>query len=71
MRVVKLMSIYTNDSGASLSYGTAWGALNAITEMFTHGSGKRDASRQFCDVYYGTCDGVKSMTMHNLLEMAA
>lgn len=70
-RVNELMKLYTSGSGASMSYGTAWGALNAVTEMFTHGSGKRDASHQFWDAYYGTCDKTKSKVISKLLAMAA
>jgi phage/plasmid-like protein (TIGR03299 family) len=69
-RVNELMHLYANGAGASLSYGTAWGALNAVTEMFTHGSGKRDASHQFWDSYYGTYDAIKNKVMTKLLTMA-
>jgi phage/plasmid-like protein (TIGR03299 family) len=70
-RVNELMRLYNNGAGANLSHGTAWGALNAITEMFTHGSGKRDASRQFWDAYYGNGDEIKNEAMSKLLAMAA
>jgi phage/plasmid-like protein (TIGR03299 family) len=68
-RVNDLMNLYRNGTGSNMSYGTAWGALNAVTEMFTHGSGKRDASHQFWDSYYGTSDNVKSGVMAKLLDM--
>jgi phage/plasmid-like protein (TIGR03299 family) len=68
-RVSELMNLYANGAGASLAHGTAWGALNAVTEMFTHGSGKRDASHQFWDAYYGVYDSAKSKAMTKLLAM--
>lgn len=69
-RVKELMELYANGAGASMSHGTAWGALNGVTEMFTHGSGKRDASHQFWDAYYGACDTTKNKVMSKLLAMA-
>lgn len=66
-----LMRLYANGAGAEMTRGTAWGALNAITERYTHGSGKRDASHQFWDAYYGKCDNVKNKALNDLLALAA
>jgi phage/plasmid-like protein (TIGR03299 family) len=69
-KVDELMKLYANGDGAELAYGTAWGALNGITNMFTHGSGKRNPSHQFWDSYNGNGEKVKAEAFDFLLEMA-
>lgn len=39
--------------GSEMSAGTAWGALNGATEVFTHWKGNREPSRQFWDSFVG------------------
>lgn len=65
-----LMHFFKNGSGAEMSYGTRWGALNAATEMWTHGKGKRDASKQFDDSEMGWASNMKMTTKDALLAMA-
>lgn len=73
-QVNKLMQLYRSGAGADLGYGTAWGALNAVTNLFTHGAQgtrgrKKDPSRVFWDGYV-TNDKIKQRVMSDLLEMA-
>ena len=63
-----LMSLYQAGAGAEYDYGTALGALNAITNFFTHGTGRvRNADRMFWKAYFD--DNVKLNTMDKLLEL--
>lgn len=67
-RVMNLMSLYKSGSGAEYDYGTALGALNAVTNLFTHGTGRiRSADRMFWSAYFD--DGIKLDTMDKLLEL--
>lgn len=67
-----LQQLYNNGAGAEMGYGTAWGALNAVTNLFTHGDGrKRNESRAFWDSYYGGAAETKSRVYNNLLKLAA
>lgn len=66
-KVNEMLGLYQGGAGAELSRGTAWGALNAITESFTHGSGKRDASHQFWESFYGQNDNVKTKAYNQLV----
>lgn len=67
-RVTNLMSLYKNGSGAEYDYGTALGALNAVTNLYTHGTGRvRSTDRKFWSGYFD--DTVKLNTMEKLLEL--
>lgn len=67
-RVMNLMSLYKTGAGAEYDYGTALGALNAVTNLFTHGTGRvRSADRMFWNAYFD--DDVKLGTMDKLLEL--
>lgn len=67
-----LQQLYSHGAGAEMGYGTAWGALNAVTNLFTHGDGrKRNESRAFWDSYYGSAAETKSRVYNNLLKLAA
>lgn len=67
-RVTNLMSLYKTGAGAEYDYGTALGALNAVTNLFTHGTGRvRSADRMFWTAYFD--DSTKLNTMDKLLAM--
>lgn len=68
-KVSQLMDLYLDGAGAKDSSGTAWGALNAVTNLYTHGSGKRNPSNQFWDSYFGPNDKFKSEAFEELLQM--
>ena len=66
--VNNLMSLYKTGSGAEYDCGTALGALNAVTNLFTHGTGRvRSADRMFWNAYFD--DTPKLNTMDKLLEL--
>jgi phage/plasmid-like protein (TIGR03299 family) len=68
-KVNRLMDLYLDGAGAEEARGTAWGALNAVTNFHTHGTGKRNASNQFWDSYFGKDDKFKNLVLDELLEM--
>lgn len=68
-KVKTLTDLYYSGAGSELSVGTAWGVLNAVTDLYTHGSGKRDASHQFMNAFYGS-DLVKNKVLEDLLALA-
>lgn len=69
-RVNTLMDLYKNGAGAGYSTGTAYGVLNAVTELFTHGITKsRNASHQFWNSAFGKDDAIKTEVFDELLEM--
>lgn len=71
-KVNTLMELYKGGAGAEFSYGTAYGMLNATTELFTHGtSKKRDAATQFVDSSMGDADNMKSKIFGELVGMCA
>jgi phage/plasmid-like protein (TIGR03299 family) len=67
--VDRLMHNAKYGSGAELSAGTAWGALNGATELYTHGTGKRDKSHQFWDSYNGVLEA-KKLDVYRQLALA-
>jgi phage/plasmid-like protein (TIGR03299 family) len=67
-RVVQLMDLYANGPGAEFSYGSAYGALNAVTNMYTHGSGRKSPDWAFQAAYYEN-DGVKNKALSDLLAI--
>ena len=71
-RVNTLMELYRDGSGAENSRGTAYGLLNAATELFTHGiTTKRDPSHQFWNSYFGKDETMKNEIYSDLLGMMA
>lgn len=71
-KVNTLMDLYKRGSGAEYSKGTAYGILNATTELFTHGiTKKRDASHQFWNSYFGKDEAQKNRIFADLLETVA
>lgn len=66
--VGRLVDLALGGSGSDAYRGTAYGALCAITEHYTHGSGKRDASRQFWDSYVGTSESKKQDMYRSLMR---
>lgn len=65
--VNRLTSLAEHGSGSDMSVGTAWGALCGATELYTHGTGKRDASHQFWHSYNGTLESKKLDMYRELL----
>lgn len=66
-KVNELMDLYSFGKGAEFHYGTAYGALNAVTDMFSHGR-QRTPDRRFQAAYYDS-DLVKNKVLTNLIEM--
>lgn len=50
--VDELMNKFKNGMGADMSYGTAWGAANAVTEYASH-SGRGGADQKLWGSFYG------------------
>lgn len=67
-RVNTLSALYHNGAGANLAFGTAFGALNAVTNFYTHGTGRKGADRAFWAAYVDN-DKVKEEAMETLLEL--
>lgn len=65
-----LMHFYKSGAGAEMTYGTRWGALNAVTELYTHGNGKRNESKQFESSETGSAANMKMEAYKRLLAMA-
>lgn len=65
--VDRLLALASGGSGSEMSAGTAWGALNGATELYTHGTGKRDANHQFWDSYAGELERKKFDMYQSLL----
>lgn len=73
-QINNLMQLYRSGAGAEMGAGTAWGALNAVTNLFTHGvqnrrGRKKDPSKAFWDGFI-TNDKIKQQAMADLLELA-
>lgn len=66
--VTRLTDLALGGSGSDMSRGTAWGALCAVTEHYTHGTGKRDPSHQFWDAYAGGADSKKQQLRNALVR---
>lgn len=62
-----MMHFYKHGAGSEFSYGTKWGLLNAVTELQTHGSGKRDQSHQFDVSEFGKGDTIKTKALEMLI----
>jgi phage/plasmid-like protein (TIGR03299 family) len=71
-KVNTLMGLYKNGAGSEFSKGTAYGVLNAATELFTHGTReKQDASRRFWESAFGGNDTIKSEVYSDMLGLMA
>ena len=68
--VATLLDRYKSGAGANYSTGTAWGIINSVTDVFTHGTGrKRDQSMQFWQNQFGRGDKIKSEVLNDMLEL--
>lgn len=70
-KVNQMLALMDGGIGADLSKGTVWGALNAITEAYTHGSGKRDQNHQFWEGHFGENEKVKNKAFTMLSDLVA
>lgn len=71
-KVNTLMGLYKNGAGAEFSKGTAYGVLNAVTELFTHGTReKQDPSRRFWESAFGGNDAIKSDVYSDMIGLLA
>lgn len=69
-KVDDFMDLLKNGAGADMARGTAWGVVNAATNLYTHGNGrKRDASRKFWSAYYDS-DKIKQEVVDDMLDLA-
>lgn len=74
LKVERLNDFYQNGVGSDMSKGTAWGLLNAVTEMYTHGtnkSNKGDNSNKFWSGYNGVWANEKTKAYNLLMEQYA
>lgn len=72
-RVEELVDCYATGDGAQWAYGSAWGALNAITNKFTHGfeSGRqRQVGNQILSSMMGEAETIKRKAFADLLLAA-
>jgi phage/plasmid-like protein (TIGR03299 family) len=69
--VSNLMDKFRNGMGAEYHHGSAYGVLNAFTEVGTHGTGRRDPSWQFHNSYFGTGESLKTEIFNDLIALAA
>ncbi len=71
-KIDNLMDLYKGQGmGADMASGTLWGVLNAITQQYTHGTGKRDTSHQFWDSEFSVYGKMKDKAFQQALAMAA
>lgn len=68
-KVDDLLALYKFGDGANMCNGTALGCLNAITNMFTHGTGRTNESAQFINSYTGKSASIKQAAYDQLVEM--
>lgn len=69
-KVDNLMAFYNHGAGNQFGKDTLWNAVNAVTENFTHGTGRRNPSHQFWDALYGFQNKLKDTAMSKALELA-
>jgi hypothetical protein len=69
--VSTLIDLYNHGAGAEFSKGTAYGILQATTEYNTHGTGRRDASHQMWNCYFGKSENTKNEVFNELSAMFA
>jgi phage/plasmid-like protein (TIGR03299 family) len=70
-KVNELMELFRNGTGSEYSHGTAWGIVNAVTELGTHGSGRRDQSHQFWSSYFGSGESMKNEVTTDMIAQYA
>lgn len=68
-KVDDMMALYNYGAGHQLGKDTLWNAVNAVTEAYTHGTGRRNASHQFWDAMYGFQNKLKDAAMVKALAM--
>lgn len=68
-KVNTAMNCYFYGPGSKLAYGSAYGAFNAITDMLTHGAGRKSLDKQFWDAYYES-NKIKDITLQSLLGIS-
>jgi len=66
--VADLMNRYRNGMGAEMSVGTAWGALNGLTEYVSH-SGRGVGDHKLWNSWYGDKAKLNNKGFNNILEM--
>lgn len=70
-KIDNLMDLYKGQGmGADMANGTLWGVVNAITQQYTHGTGKRDTSHQFWDSEFSVYGKMKDRAFQQALAMA-
>lgn len=67
--VDELLCLYRYGQGAEYCKGTALGVLNAATNMFTHGTGRRNPSSQFMTSIFGKGSDKKELVYNHLLAL--
>jgi phage/plasmid-like protein (TIGR03299 family) len=71
-KVNTLMDLYRTGVGSEYSRGTAWGILNAVTELGTRGTReKQDPSRRFWESAFGNNDTLKSAVYNDMVAQLA
>lgn len=65
-QMLGLKHFYNNGTGKDFAQGTKWNMLNAVTEMFTHGTSRTDASHRFNNSEFGKFASKKTQA-YNLL----
>jgi|LakMenEpi03Aug12_release.lakeMendotaPanAssembly.Ray.scaffolds.fasta_scaffold01889_56 phage/plasmid-like protein (TIGR03299 family) len=69
-KIDNLMDLYKGQGmGADMATGTLWGVVNAITQQYTHGTGKRDTSHQFWDSEFSVYGKMKDRAFQQALAM--
>jgi len=68
--VATLLDRYKSGAGAEYSNGTAWGIVNSVTDLFTHGNGrKRDQSHMFWQSHFGRAEKIKNEVLADMLAL--
>jgi phage/plasmid-like protein (TIGR03299 family) len=68
-KVDDLMKLFKNGNGSELSGNTAWGVVNAVTDLYTHGTGrKQDPSKKFWNAFMDS-DKIKQTVVNDMLEL--
>lgn len=67
--VSTLMNLYKSGAGANMSTGTAWGITNAVTEAYSHGTGKRNPSHQFWSSEFGQGEKIKNEVLQDMFAL--
>jgi hypothetical protein len=62
------MDLYENGAGSDYSFGTLYGILQAVTDLGSNGTGKRDPSHQFWNSSFGKSDKIKTEVFQDMIE---